>query len=95
MEEPLDRVLSGLIQKDTTGAMVIDGNGLVLGLSGPSACEKCSGSAKLLVDRAKALGDAGQTPSVCIETEGGSILLEQEQHSPNNTVVLYKKKEGQ
>jgi hypothetical protein len=109
MEEPLDKALATLLLKpNTTGAMVVDKNGLCLALKG-TATEKgageegCavgagrdgadignSGFAKLLAERAKLLGEGGH--SVCIETDVGSILLEE---SGGNVVVLYRNAEAQ
>jgi hypothetical protein len=45
MEEPLDKVLQGLLMKSATGAMVVDQNGLCLGVKG-SANEKAAGKRK-------------------------------------------------
>jgi hypothetical protein len=67
--------------------MVVDSNGLALALKG-SASEKAAGASKLLVERAKKLGE--DSPSVCIETDSGSILLEEQQ---NTTIVLYRSNE--
>ena len=48
MEESLDRVLAGLLLKQgTTGAMVVDRNGLALALKGPAANERAAGAAKV------------------------------------------------
>lgn len=88
MEESLDSVLAGLLLKQgTTGAMVVDANGLALGLQGAAANERAAGAAAALVERAKKLGEAGSSPSVCIQTDSGSILLEE---SGGNTLVLYR-----
>ena len=48
------------------------------------------GFAKLLAERAKQLGEGGH--SVCIETDSGSILLEE---SGGNVVVLYRNADQQ
>ena len=90
MAKALDSALEGLLLKQgTTGALVVDRHGLALGLKGPAADERAAGAAATLVERAKKLGEAGSSPSVCIETEGGSILLEE---NDGNTLVLYREK---
>lgn len=87
MEESLDKTLAGLLlRQGTTGAMVVDGNGLALAVRG-RAVEGAAGASKMLVERAKGLGDAGASPTVCIETDGGSVLLEE---NNGHTIVLYR-----
>lgn len=67
------------------GALVADRHGLALALHG-TAPEGAAGPAKLLVDRAKQLGE-GQACAVCITTDSGSVLVEEQSAL---TVVLYR-----
>jgi hypothetical protein len=68
--------------------MVVDRNGLALALAG-SASEGAAGPTKLLVERAKllGLGEPGQNCAVCIATDSGSVLIEEQAQW---TVVLFR-----
>ncbi len=78
MEEPLDKVLAGLLLKsNTTGAMVVDKNGLCLALKG-TASEKAAGESDvvLVLVRGTSSGKPKKVTPSCLPSVPSSWEME-------------------